>query len=531
MYQDFFGFNEVPFSIAPNPKYLLISERHGEALQHLIYQLCHGNGGFVLLTGEVGTGKTTISRYLLGQLPKETKIGILQHPCIAQADLYQAVCDAFSIPVTSNDNTHHLFKKIEHFLSQNHDQGCKNILLIDEAQHLSPQVLEQLRLLTNLETDERKWLQVILIGQPELNDLLRLSQLRQLAQRITARYHLMPLTLDEVDTYLRYRMQVAGCLQPVFTRKATKALYKISGGIPRMINLIADQSLILAYQANTRQVSPQLIKQGSRGLILNSENTVSHDHKNNHIPTWIITPIVTGLLASVIGWFSWMQFGPMPAPLIEKQIQQVPAPADDYHQALFLEHSSKYGSYKHALQNLYKLWGYQIAQTEHVASKYASRAGLRFWETSVTLETLKKMNHPAVIALQNESGRSFFATLAKIEDSKATLLLGESAWEIDIQWLKTHWMKRVSLFWKLPPHGQGLIGPRSQAAAIQWLEDKTSLLLQESARNIKTYDAVLSDKVKRLQASFHLHEDGLAGTQTLIHLNAQSDMVMPRLWG
>ena len=260
MYQQFFGLSEAPFSIAPNPKYLFISERHGEALKHLIYQLQQGEGGFMLLTGEVGTGKTTVSRYLLSQLPENTVIGTLNQPSVTEADLYQAVCDAFSLHYVKEMSRHDLFKTLETFLHENQRKNVKTILLLDEAQHLSPSVLEHLRLLTNLETNEQKLLQVILIGQPELNELLCLPELRQLAQRITARYHLMPLTVDEVDAYLRYRLQIAGCFQPLFNRKAVAALHKASGGIPRIINVLADK----AYNSSCSQITNSACRMDQR---------------------------------------------------------------------------------------------------------------------------------------------------------------------------------------------------------------------------------------------------------------------------
>ena len=208
MYTQFFGLSEPPFSISPNPKYLYMSERHGEALAHLNYGLQDG-GGFVLLTGEVGTGKTTVSRCLLQQLPAETEIAYILNPSLTERDLLAAICDEFQLPYAQEASLKQLFDLIRDHLLANLAAGKRSVVLVDEAQHLLPGVLEQLRLLTNLETDEKKLLQVVLIGQPELQQMLRQPLLRQLAQRITARYHLLPLSRQDVMP-----MCASGCRWP-----------------------------------------------------------------------------------------------------------------------------------------------------------------------------------------------------------------------------------------------------------------------------------------------------------------------------
>lgn len=267
MYTGFFGLTSQPFSIAPNPDFMYLSARHAEALAHLRYGLGEA-GGFVLLTGEVGTGKTTVSRCLLQELTDKTEVAFILNPTLNELELLAAICDQLKIRYKKSEaSLKMLTDKITNRLMKNHQAGKNTILIIDEAQHLQPAVLEQLRLLTNLETNTKKLLQVILIGQPELQQLLQRQDLRQLAQRITARYHLMPLTEHEVQQYISYRLQVAGCSRPVFTASAVKKLFQLSGGIPRLLNLICDRALLGGYSQQKALIDAGLVNQAASEVL------------------------------------------------------------------------------------------------------------------------------------------------------------------------------------------------------------------------------------------------------------------------
>lgn len=305
MYSGFFGFNSPPFSIAPNPDFMFLSPRHAEALAHLRFGLGDA-GGFVLLTGEVGTGKTTVSRSLLQELDEQTDVAFILNPTLSELELLAAICDELKIRYKKTDaSLKWLGDKITQRLQKNHEAGKKTILIIDEAQHLQPAVLEQLRLLTNLETNTKKLLQVILIGQPELQQLLQRNDLRQLAQRITARYHLLPLNLSEVEQYVRFRLKVAGCERPVFNDKAVKKLFELSGGIPRLLNLLADRALLAAYGKQQAVVDAKEVQRAAAEILpINQASQVSKT-----LPGWI-WPLLA-LFGIILGFLLAVQILPL----------------------------------------------------------------------------------------------------------------------------------------------------------------------------------------------------------------------------
>lgn len=264
MYETYFGLAEVPFSIAPDPRYLYMSERHREAFAHLLYGI-KNDGCFVLLTGEVGTGKTTICRCLLEQLPENCDVAFIFNPKLTAKELLATICKEYGIPCTNSRSTvSEYVGKINDYLLAAHAKGRKTLLIIDEAQNLSVQVLEQMRLLTNLETNRRKLLQVILLGQPELRDMIARPTLQQLAQRITARYHLGPLSKHEVAAYIAHRLEVSGGHSRLFPSSTVAALCRLSGGIPRLINILCDRALLGAYIEGESAVSRRILAKAAR---------------------------------------------------------------------------------------------------------------------------------------------------------------------------------------------------------------------------------------------------------------------------
>ena len=518
MYTQFFGLSEPPFSISPNPKYLYMSERHGEALAHLNYGLQDG-GGFVLLTGEVGTGKTTVSRCLLQQLPADTEIAYILNPSLTERDLLAAICDEYQLVYEQEASLKQLFDLIRDHLLVNLAAGKRSVVLVDEAQHLLPGVLEQLRLLTNLETDEKKLLQVVLIGQPELQQMLRQPLLRQLAQRITARYHLLPLSCQDVDAYVRFRLQVAGCVQPIFTPRAIQTLHRLSGGIPRLINLICDRALIAAFARGSHKIV--------HGDISQSAFEVSGIRDEG---SWqsSLTVTLAGALLVAAGWWGWQFFGVFPArPLVKVE---VPVKVDDTPEQLeqLTRAINQAISPDVAMQNLYRVWGYQT-ELEEATCDNAPRAGLRCQEGDASLAQLQALQYPALISLTDETGGLYYATLVGLGADKASLLIGNQSWQVDRQWLSDAWGGSYTLLWRMPRGNLPLIGSNAAPAQIQWLDNALSRALQQPDRKVSRFDATLKNKLQQFQREQGLTPDGIAGSNTLLRLNVMAGEPMPRL--
>src|ERR1700761_253733 len=289
MYLSFFGLNEKPFAITPDPRYLYLSERHAEALAHLLYGINEA-GGFVQLTGEVGTGKTTIVRSLLAQTPKNAEIALILNPKMTAPEFLLTICEELGIgvPDAATESLKDLVDILSGYLLRAHAGGRRVVVVVDEAQNLAPTVLEQVRLLTNLETNTRKLLQIILIGQPELRELLARNELRQLAQRITGRYHLNPLTSAETAAYVRHRLRVAGATNDIFSPGALSEVHRLAVGVPRVINVVCDRALLGAYSTDRHRVTSALVR-----------NAAAKGFGKRFQPPWV-TWVGTGAAAALL---------------------------------------------------------------------------------------------------------------------------------------------------------------------------------------------------------------------------------------
>lgn len=307
MYLDHYGLTEAPFSITPDPRFVFLSDRHRDALAHLIYGIAQGgSGGFVQLTGEVGTGKTTLSRLLLEQLPDNTRVALVLNPRLSPIELLEAICEELGVDIAAaRGSIKALVDALNRYLLDAHARDLRIVLILDEAQQLSVESLEQVRLLTNLETATQKLLQIVLLGQPELREVLARPDLRQLAQRITARYHLTPLDESETATYLRHRLAVAGLGQSPFTPAAEAAVHRHAGGVPRLINVIAERALLAGYAEDRRQIDAGDVDRAAAELLDRPMPRLAPRPK-----TWLavaavgVTALALAAWAAGSGWFT-----------------------------------------------------------------------------------------------------------------------------------------------------------------------------------------------------------------------------------
>lgn len=576
MYQEHFGLQFPPFSIAPDPHYLYMSGQHREALAHLLYGVQH-EGGFVLLTGEVGTGKTTVCRCLLEQLPEKTDLAIVLNPKLTARELLGTVCQEFGIALADdNPSFKVLIDRLNRFLLDGYAQGHRAVLIIDEAQNLSGGVLEQLRLLTNLETNERKLLQIILIGQPELKEMLAQPRLRQLSQRITARYHLQPLAKKEVGPYVAHRLAVAGAsarrIRKLFADKVIAKLYGMSQGIPRIINLICDRALLGAYSQGLDRVDVKTLQQAAKEVLGDVPPVGQVQRSGLQWAFAAVTLMVLGFAG--FGYLVWQMpqlvpqefrlptaqavvemeekepVGPVvqsasdeaitdhvlesPVSVDETVVAQDPAvaPPPAAPSMEWPKEVDREASLDQAYRALYERWGvvYDPKQNRN-ACLYARDYSLRCLHLSGSLESLLAMNRPAVLTLYTEEQQKFFATLTTVQDETATLVMNGQPHTVPLAELWSRWSGEYTLLWFVPPGFQGALNRNDKGTAVAWLEIRLSKIAGETPRPAvdAVYDEVLVKKVKKFQFAKDLVPDGVVGPQTIIHLNSDSGSQVPKL--
>ena len=538
MYRKYFGLGEAPFSIAPDPRYLYMSERHQEALAHLLYGIS-GDGGFVLLTGEVGAGKTTICRCLLEQIPPNCDIAYIFNPKLTVEELLSTICTEFGVAYPAGRTTVKTFvDNINAYLLDAHARGRQAVLIIDEAQSLSVDVLEQMRLLTNLETNQRKLLQIILVGQPELAEMLARPELRQLAQRIVARYHLGPLAKSEVAAYVRHRLEIAGAQQPLFPTSLTGRLFSLSQGVPRLINVLCDRALLGAYLQGRERVDRTTLTQAAREVFF---QPVSRRRRLlDFFSIWKNPSQVTAPALPVHHPASLdKQTAPQPHIVksaggadLAKLAVTAPSTAssapltDD---AEWLAAHPRVRSKTVAYAALFRAWGaaYRKADT----GSQAAQLGLRCHAARGGLDELRDLNRPAILRLRDRKGREFYATLTALDDNTATFDVGVSSQSITTRTLATQWTSDYTMLWRLPPSVRENIWPGERGPAVQWLHRQLALAqgTPEVTADDQVFDDVMVSHVKTFQRAHGLIPNGDIGMQTLMRLTSLTDPTAPSL--
>lgn len=529
MYKEYFGFEEMPFSIAPDPRYLYMSEQHREALAHLVYGF-NSDGGFVLLTGDIGTGKTTVCRCLLEQIPENSAIAFIINPKLTVEELLATICDEFGIKYPEGNTSIKIFVDlINAFLLDANAKGYKCLLIIDEAQNLSADVLEQLRLLTNLETNQRKLLQIILLGQPELREKLSQPGLQQLAQRVIARYHLGPLSKKDAAAFVTYRLSVAGVRKELFPPSTINTLYRFSKGVPRLINVLCDRALLGAFVQGKNQVNKSILTKAGHEVFGETEYNAQHRRASIGLLAALLIIAFATVFAATYYNHNKNTARTVSAdrtePSISKESRQPDAlqcPVD----------KPDYSSRDMAFESLFRQWGISYQSKEDVSACEQARAqGLRCLDAVGNLSNLRQLNRPAILRLFDTQGKEFYAALTSLEDQAASLVVGGETMKVAVKDIESRWHGEYILLWKTPPDYQGYIHPGDKGFVVQWLDKQISLIqgrTPQSNENL-VYNDELVRQVKEFQLAEGLVPDGIVGTQTLIHINAVVDKEEPAL--
>jgi general secretion pathway protein A len=565
MYLSFFGLNEKPFAITPDPRYLYLSERHAEALAHLLYGI-NESGGFIQLTGEVGTGKTTVVRTLLSRVPHHADVAVILNPRVTPVEFLLTICEELGLAIaeTDRDSVKQMVDALNRRLLAAHADGRRIIVIVDEAQNLSPEVLEQVRLLTNLETPTQKLLQIILIGQPELRELLDRTELRQLAQRITGRYHLEPLSREETRGYVRHRLRVAGAAEDIFTPSALAEVHRLAQGIPRVINVTCDRALLGAYTQETRKVTAALVRRAAGEV-----------YGRRFVPLWLgwvagALSLVGVAILAFAGWQLWQrQISPLhavgnkapraaltlqpesvatldgaaAAPLSVLAAAPIGTPNAASNNAstaapigapigastaapiaasinALLEANSANTSDTAAFRRLLSLWGTAMADDKNPCGQ-AAKAGLSCLDQRGSWAQVRALNRPAILTLTDDHGQRHRVVLSALDDQYATLDLGEHNERVSLDQVSRDWFGEFTVVWKPKTARPRPLSVGMQGEEVRWLRRSLNALhgAASDPDHSDVYDEELAIAVQNFQREHRLNVDGIAGVQTQVVLD------------
>jgi general secretion pathway protein A len=561
VYTEFFGLNEKPFAITPDPRYLYMSARHTDALAHLIYGISE-SGGFIQLTGEVGTGKTTLIRSVLERLPEKADIALILSPQLTTLEFLETILQELHCAAPAERTVKAQIDALNAELMRAHADGRRVVLIVDEAQTLSPELLEQVRLLTNLETAKQKLLQIILIGQPELREVLERPEMRQIAQRITGRYHLEPLRREDTRAYVNHRLRVAGASRDIFTRRAIGALYRHSRGIPRLINVIADRALLAAYTQDRRDVDAKLVGKAAAEVF----------GVRRSAPWWPAVTAAAGLAAVVFGVTnlgeapapvaapagaaSFLGASPAPETGVIPSVSPTPAASDTSSPSLdtaggaastlggetppptappaadaapvtlaaLLADPQLAVTTDDAIAALLALWGASYDAARGGPCAQAQEQGLRCsFQRRGTLSELRRVGWPAVLSLVTADGAEHPVVVSGLGYDHAELVTGDRELTLPLAELSFSWYGDYLVLWRPGDAPERDLAPGVDDEGVRWLRRTLAALdgAPVPSEGSTRYDAALEGRVRAYQRAHQLTVDGIVGARTQIAMLAE----------
>ena len=521
MYQEFFHFTTPPFSIAPDPHFIYMSQKHQEGLAHLLYGINQGSC-FVALTGEVGTGKTTLCNCLLGQLDDDVDIALILNPKLDANELLASICDELSISYNKENPTlKNLTDTLNAYLLSAHALSRKTIVLIDEAQNLSLDVLEQIRLLTNLETSKNKLLQIILVAQTELKELLENPALRQLNQRITARYHLASLSYPETQEYIQHRLHVSGGYTGIFTTTAMKRIYSLSKGIPRLINILCDRSLLGAYVQNLQTVTPSIVNKAAAEVL--STSPVS---KFKALYKWVaLVFAIVAIIFSVFYFLAGTDDGKLAVEKTKAEPSLLQSMVDlekenneqDQTDFYFYINEQNVLSLNSAIARVTQIWGNY--PDEEYSCNNLETVGIQCSLGQSNWEALVALDRPAILEFTLPDGHKNYAVLLGLDNGNPIFKSkDEKVFPLD-QVLK-FWQGYYIVLWQPPVYDFNTVFPGQSSEAVLWVKNQmmsySGYFLTKPDWDF--FDNELTDAIVKFQAANGLTPDGIVGSKTFIHL-------------
>jgi len=537
IYLKHFGLVREPFSIVPDPGFLYPSNHHRQAVAHLKYGLDR-EGGFILLTGEVGTGKTTLTRTMLKRLPAHVRVAYVLNSKLEVSDALASICTELSIELPGNSSlsfTKLCTDALNQDLLQAHAQGKKTLIVIEEAQNLTSEVLETLRLLSNLETHTHKLLHILLVGQPELLEILAQKELRQLNQRVVSRFHLLPLDKDDLANYVNHRLHRAGAKQPIFDSACMSMLYRLTKGVPRLINLVCQHSLLAAYSTEARIITPKLIKQASVEILGEQKSSQPLVKYWPHGLAAALLAIVVWLIAAGSG-IENQEPSAYQEPSADKEPSAYQEPSANK-EPISLPTAPVPTAQTPNLNPFAELLGlWSVTGTEVYSQEdfiaLAEFQGLQSHQISdAEVIDLEIINRPGIVRLQTQAGYLKSYLLTQIDSSGFTVTSGSDSQLLDAQAFRDIWSRSFIYLWRPPIEVERLALGDTDAQAVSWLQSQLQQVDQSAEAIISggRYTQAIANQVLKFQREQNITADGVVGRETLLRLNQLTRADIPLL--